>query len=251
MVVGDRHAQACTYDAHHALLPLQLVRRALGEHVVVCCWSAKGGAGTTVVAAALALLLARAAPGGALLVDLAGDATAVAGLPADPEIAGVSEWLREGPLVPADAMARLEVTVRDGLALLPRGDGPLSVERAPALIALLAADPRPVVVDAGVVAGAGDTVAAIVTAAAADSLLVTRPCFLAIRRALVAPVRPSGVVLVVEEGRALTASDIESALGVPVRAEVSVTAQVARAVDAGVFLTRLPRSLERELRHAA
>jgi hypothetical protein len=238
--------------AASSFLPCQLVRRASGEkHVVVSCWSAKGGAGTTVVATALALLLARAAPGGALLVDLAGDAMAVGGLPDDPEITGVSEWLREGPHVPADALARLEVSVRDGLALLPRGSGPLVVDRAHALVALLAADPRPVVVDAGVVSGSGDGVASIVTASASDSLLVTRPCFLAMRRAIVAPVRPSAVVLVVEEGRALTASDIEAVLGVPVRAEVSVTAQVARAVDAGVFLTRLPRSLERELRHAA
>ena len=219
--------------------------------MVVSCWSAKGGAGTTVVACALALLLARAAPGGALLVDLAGDAMAVVGRPDDPETAGVGEWLREGPSVPADALARLEIPVRDGLTVLPRGSGPLVVDRVHALVALLAADPRPVVVDAGVVCGSGDGVAAIVTASASDSLLVTRPCFLALRRALIAPVRPSGVVLVVEEGRALTASDIEGALGVPVRAEVSVTAQVARAVDAGVFLTRLPRSLERELRHAS
>jgi MinD-like ATPase involved in chromosome partitioning or flagellar assembly len=216
--------------------------------VVVCCWSAKGGAGTTVVAAALAVLLARTAPAGALLVDLAGDALAVAGCPDDPDTAGVSEWLREGPLVPADALARLEIKVGSRVALLPRGCGPLVGERAHALAALLSADPRPVVVDAGLVAG--DEVASVVAASATESLLVTRPCFLALRRALVAPVRPSAVVLVVEEGRALTASDIESALGVPVRAEVSVTAQVARAVDAGVFLARLPRSLERELRRA-
>jgi cellulose biosynthesis protein BcsQ len=217
--------------------------------VVVCCWSAKGGAGTTVVATALASLMARAGADGALLVDLAGDAPAVAGLPDDPSVAGVSDWLREGPLVPADGLARLEIAVGHGLALLPRGGGPLAIERALGLAALLAADPRPVVVDAGVVAG--DDVASVVAAAASESLLVTRPCFLALRRAVVAPVRPSAVVLVIEEGRALTASDVEAALGVPVRAEVSVTAQVARAVDAGVLLARLPRSLERELRHAA
>jgi MinD-like ATPase involved in chromosome partitioning or flagellar assembly len=216
--------------------------------VVLCCWSAKGGAGTTVVATALALLSARTASG-ALLVDLAGDAPAVAGLPDDPDAAGVSDWLREGPSVPADALARLEVPVGRGLALLPRGRGPLASERAHALIALLAADPRPVVVDAGVLSA--DGVAATVAAAASESLLVTRPCFLALRRAVMSPVRPSAVVLVMEEGRALTASDVESALGVPVRAEVSITAQVARAVDAGVFVARLPRSLERELRHAA
>ena len=217
--------------------------------MVVCCWSAKGGAGTTVVATALALLLARAAPAGALLVDLAGDAPAVAGVADAPDAAGVSDWLREGPLVPADGLARLEITVGHGVALLPRGHGPLVADRALALAALLAADPRPVVVDAGLVSG--DSLAAVVAASASESLLVTRPCFLALRHALVAPVRPSAVILVVEEGRALTATDVEDALGVPVRAEVSVTAQVARAVDAGVFMTRLPRSLERELRHAA
>jgi hypothetical protein len=217
--------------------------------VVVCCWSAKGGAGTTVVAVALALVMARTAPEGALLVDLAGDVPAVAGLPDGPYAVGVSDWLREGPLVPADGLARLEIAVGRGLALLPRGHGPLVVERAHALAALLSADPRPVVVDAGLVSG--DGLAAVVAASAAESLLVTRPCFLALRRAVVAPVRPSAVVLVAEEGRALTASDIEAALGVPVRAEVSVTAQVARAVDAGVLMARLPRSLERELRHAA
>lgn len=217
--------------------------------MLVCCWSAKGGAGTTVVATALALVMARSAPGGALLVDLAGDALAVAGLPDEPDAVGVSDWLREGPLVPADGLARLEMTVGHGLALLPRGRGPLGVERAHALAALLSADPRPVVVDAGVVSG--DDVAAVVAASASTSLLVTRACFLALRRAVIAPVRPSGIVLVVEDGRALTAADVEAALGVPVRAEVSVTAQVARAVDAGVLMSRLPRSLERELRDAA
>jgi MinD-like ATPase involved in chromosome partitioning or flagellar assembly len=217
--------------------------------VVVCCWSAKGGAGTTVVATALAILLARSSPGGALLVDLAGDAPAVAGLPLDSTCAGVSDWLREGQLVPADALARLEVVAGRGLAIVPRGRGPLRVDRAHALAAVLAADPRPVVVDAGLMSS--DGLVPILAAAATESLLVTRPCFLAIRHAIVAPVRPSAVVVVAEEGRALTAVDIEGVLGVPVRAEVSVTAQVARAVDAGVFASRLPRSLERELRHAA
>jgi hypothetical protein len=223
--------------------------------VVVCCWSAKGGAGTTVVATALALILAaRDAPAGALLVDLAGDAPAIAGLPDDPSTPGVSEWLREGPLVPADGLARLEIAVGRGVALLPRGRGSLQAERAHALAALLAADSRPVVVDAGVLGAvdeSGHSVAAVVAASASDSLLVTRSCFLALRRAVVAPVRPSAVVLVIEEGRALTAADIEGVLGAPVRAQVLVTAQVARAVDAGVLVARLPRSLERELRDAA
>lgn len=216
--------------------------------MLVCCWSAKGGAGTTVVAVALASMLARAAVDGVLLVDLAGDARAVAGLPDGATDVGVADWLREGPAVPADGLARLESHVNGRLALLSRGAGPLRVDRAHALVSHLSVDSRTVVVDAGVVAH--DGVAAIVAAAASESLLVTRACFLSLRRAMVAPVRPSGVVLLVEEGRALVAADVESALGTPVRAEVSVTAQVARAVDAGVLVFRLPRSLERELRHA-
>ncbi len=70
-------------------------------------------------------------------------------------------------------------------------------------------------------------------------------------RALAAPLRPSGVVLVSEPGRALGAKDVEDVLGVPVRAEVTVEAAVARAVDAGLLASRLPRSLERALRRAA
>jgi hypothetical protein len=94
-------------------------------------------------------------------------------------------------------------------------------------------------------------VVSAVAANADHSLLVLRPCFLALRRAMRAPIRPTGVVLVVEEGRALTTPDVEDVLGVPVQAAVSVTAQVARAVDAGLLASRLPRTLERELRHAA
>jgi hypothetical protein len=186
---------------------------------------------------------------GALLVDLAGDAPAVAGVAEEPGRAGVADWLREGEDVPSDGLARLEVPIASGLGLLPRGDGPLVAERAHALAALLAADHRRVVVDAGVVTSG--SVGAVVAAAADESLLVTRSCFLAMRRGRQAPVRPSGIVLVLEEGRALRAADVEVALGAPVRAEVLVTAQVARCVDAGTLARRLPRSLERELRGAA
>ena len=217
--------------------------------MVVCCWSAKGGAGTTVVAAALAVLLRRRSPDGSLLVDLAGDVPTVLGVPDDPSAPGVADWLRGGALVPADGLARIERAAGHGLAIVPRGSGELVHDRAHALAALLAADHRAVVVDAGVVDG--DGVAATVASAVETSLLVSRPCFLSLRRAIAAPVRPSGVVLVVEEGRALVATDVEAALGVPVCAQVMVTPHVARAVDAGVLLARLPRSLERELRDAA
>jgi hypothetical protein len=216
--------------------------------VVVCCWSAKGGAGTTVGASALALLLARRSLDGAVLVDLAGDVPTALGV-ADDATAGVSDWLAIGEHVPADGLARLERPAGGGVAIVPRGRGSLADDRAHALAALLATDHRPVVVDAGVIDGSG--VAATLAASASTSLLVTRPCFLSLRRALSAPVRPSGVVLVVEDGRALVAADVEGALGVPVCAQVLVTPQVARAVDAGILPSRLPRSLERELRDVA
>lgn len=216
--------------------------------MLVACWSAKGGAGTTVVAASLALLLARRDPGGALFADLAGDAPAVLGLP-EPTSPGLAGWLAAGRDVPADALGRLEVTtVEARLRLLPRGDGPLAADRADVLGQLLATDPRPVVVDCG-----SDLVGAplAIAAGATRSILVTRPCFLALRRALTAPLRPSEVVLLTEPGRSLTRLDVEDCVGAPVVAEVAVDPAVARAVDAGLLATRLPRSFARDLSRAA
>lgn len=83
------------------------------------------------------------------------------------------------------------------------------------------------------------------------SLLVIRPCYLALRRALAAPIRPSGVVVVEDGARTLDAADVEDVLGVPVHAVVPWDAGVARAVDAGLLGARLPRSLASALRAAA
>lgn len=215
--------------------------------MVVACWSSKGGAGTTVVAASLALLAARRDAGGALLVDLAGDAPAALGVP-DPDGPGLAGWLDAGDAVPADALSRLEHLTGDGLALLARGPGALRPERAEVLAALLAADPRPVVVDCG---AEPQGVALVVAASATRSVLVTRACFLALRRALSAPLRPSEIVLLTEPGRSLTRHDVEQCIGAPVVAEVAVDPLVARAVDAGLLATRLPRGLVRELARAA
>lgn len=214
--------------------------------MLIACWSSKGGAGTTVVAATLALLLARRT-GHAVLADLAGDAPAALGLP-EPDSPGLAEWLAAGAEVPPDALARLEHEASPGLALLHRGVGTLPPDRADVLAALLAADHRPVVVDCGALTG--DT-ALSVAAGATRSVLVTRACFLSLRRALAAPVRPSEIVLLSEPGRSLSRRDIEDCLGAPVVAEVAVDPLVARAVDAGLLASRLPRSLARELDHAA
>lgn len=75
------------------------------------------------------------------------------------------------------------------------------------------------------------------------TLLVTRPCYLALRRAVRASVRAAGVVVVEEPGRALGVAEVAEVTGLPVVATIPVTAAVARAVDAGVLGLRLPRRL--------
>ena len=215
--------------------------------MLVACWSSKGGAGTTVVAATLAMLAARRATAGALVVDLAGDVPAALGLP-EPTGPGVAGWLDAGVHVPPDALGRLEEPAGSGLALLPRGHGELDGSRADVLTTLLAGDPRSVVVDCGTDPRG---VALTVAAGATRSILVTRPCFLSLRRALTVPLRPSEVVLLTEPGRSLTRADVEDCIGARVVAEVAVDPLVARAVDAGLLATRIPRALARELGRAA
>jgi hypothetical protein len=224
--------------------------------VFASCWSAKGGSGTTVVAAALALLLARDSDVGALLVDLAGDAPAALGVP-EPDGLGLADWFAAGSDVPADGLARLEIPLSDGLAVLPRGRGALgSVDRAEVLAGILASEARSVIVDCGVPqwsdpSGWAGGASPVLAASAAQSLLVTRACYLSLRRVVTAPLTPSGIVLVNEDGRALGRRDVEDVVGALVVAEVAVEAAVARAVDAGLLAGRLPRGLERALGRAA
>jgi MinD-like ATPase involved in chromosome partitioning or flagellar assembly len=213
--------------------------------MLVACWSCKGGAGTTVVAAALAL---SHAAGGALLVDLAGDLTVVLGLEADDGGPGLAGWLAAGPDVPVDALSRLERAVAPGVGLLERGEGALDPGRADVLASLLAADDRLVVADCGTAPGGA---ALAVAAAASRSVLVTRACFVALHRARRAPLHPSGVVLVAEPGRSLGRRDVEVTLDAPVVAVVEDDPAVARAVDAGLLRSRLPKALVRELRGVA
>lgn len=219
--------------------------------MLITCWSVKGGVGTTVVSVALATTLARvhALDGGALLVDLAGDVPATLGLP-DPRDPGLTGWTSAGEDVAADALARLELSVGPGLALLPRGRGrPGPAARHEVLARLLGAEARPVVVDAGVVGP--DSPGLPLASEASRSLLVTRACYLGLRRAVDLPVRPSGVVLLREPGRTMGREDVETVVGAPVVADIAVDPSVARAVDAGVLARRVPRALARSLRAAA
>ena len=217
--------------------------------MLVTCWTVKGGSGTTVVATALSLLLARRLPDEVVLVDVGGDAPAVLGLP-EPVGPGVLDWLATPGLDPT-AMRRLEIDAGAGLRLVPRGAPTTSASTigaaADRLVEALADTGGAVVVDAG----APSPLAIELAGAATVSLLVLRPCYLALRRALAAPVRPFAVVVVEEPRRSLDPTDIEEVLGVPVRAVVPWDPAIARCVDAGLLGARLPGALASALRRAA
>ena len=115
--------------------------------------------------------------------------------------------------------------LRSALSSLPGGQGPI-------------------VVDCGAL---GSSLAVALAGAGAPSVLVTRTCYLALRRVASLPVRPDGVIVVHEAGRALGPAEVEDIVGAPVLATVDVDPGVARAVDAGLLATRLPRGLARSL----
>jgi hypothetical protein len=214
--------------------------------VLISCWSVKGGSGTTVVSVAMALDLVRSSDTPVVLADLGGDVPLVLGMP-ETHGPGLAEWVAAGPQVAERALARLEVSLDGGLTVIPRGLGPV-VGDGEGLVEALSAHPL-VVADCGV-PRAGEAAWAL-AAQAQLSLLVMRPCYLALHRAVAAPLRPSAVVLVTEPGRSIGRHEVESVLGVPVRAEVPLDPSVARAVDAGLLATRVPRSLQRAIRTAA
>ena len=217
--------------------------------MLVACWSPKGGSGTTVTAVLLALACARSWPGGVLIADLCGDVPAALGVP-DPDGPGLTEWLAASPDVGADVLGRLELDVGRGVRLLPKGRGNVAggtATRAELLASALAADERPVVADCG---GVDRSPGRELATGATLSLEVLRPCYLGLRRALAAPVHPTGVILLAEPSRALQRQDVEDVLRVPIWAEVPVGAPIARAVDAGLLGARLPRPVERALERA-
>ncbi len=222
--------------------------------MVTLCWAAKGGSGTTVVAASLALNSTHPS----LLVDLDGELPAALGLP-EPERPGVAEWLATDS--PAEQLAELLMEIAPRRWLLPWRSGATWASRPAPPIEPTATRwgqlgdwmndwTRQWGCDITIDAGTGRPAPPLVERVD-RSLLVTRPCYLALRRAVRGETRPTGVVLVDEPGRALSQRDVEHALGVPVVATVSFDPAVARAVDAGLLATRPPRVISKELRRAA
>jgi hypothetical protein len=209
-------------------------------YMLTICWAAKGGSGTTVFAAAKALT----SPTPTLLIDLDGDVTAVLGM-AEPDGPGIRDWLRSDS--PPERLTKLEHRVTDRLGVIAAGrTGDHDDRRWYELAAHLRQEHREVVVDAGT----GRPPAALLAAAGA-TLLVTRPCYLSLRHAVTDGIVPSGVVVVDEPGRSLRPADIEASLGAPVAVTTLLDPAIARAVDAGLLLSRLPAGLRRQLRRAA
>ncbi|MGB7878726.1 MAG: hypothetical protein WBL31_08175 [Ilumatobacteraceae bacterium] len=216
--------------------------------MVTLCWAAKGGSGTTVVTASMAL----ASPRPALLVDLDGELPAVLGLP-EPVRPGVADWLASD--TSASHLADLLLDIGPTTWLLPwRTDARLCAVPSPDRWAEFAswlhtwADEHggDVTIDGGT-----GTPPAPLIEHVEHAVLVTRPCYLSLRRAVRATTRPTSVILVDEPGRALRRHEVEHALGAPVEAVVAIDPAIARAVDAGLLATRLPRSLVRGLRRVA
>ena len=216
--------------------------------MLLALWSPKGGSGTSVVAAALALVAAGREE--TRLADLGGDQPAILSLPqlpadTDPS-GGLAGWLAAGPSTPTERLEEMAVPVLPGLALLPLGPGVVAgwSPEAGAALAVALRDGGVAVLDAGSGHDHGGAVRAAVEVAD-TALMVIRPCYLALRRAVGDPrlARSAGAILVEEPGRALDAADVAGVLGVPVVGRIPVRADIARAVDAGVLRDRLPNPL--------
>jgi MinD superfamily P-loop ATPase len=216
--------------------------------VLLALWSPKGGSGTSVVAAAVALVAA--GRGETRLADLGGDQPAIFGLPLFPSDSGpcdgLSGWLAAGPSTPTEWLDEMTVPVVPGLDLLPRGPdvvAGLSPE-AGAALAVALRDSGVAVLDTGSGHDHGGAVRAAIEVADM-ALMVIRPCYLALRRAVGDPrlARSAGAILVEDPGRALDAADVAAVLGLPVVGRIPVRAEIARAVDAGVLRDRLPNPL--------
>ncbi len=215
--------------------------------VTVFC-AANGGSGTTVVAATVALH--PAAP--ALLVDLDGDLPRAFGLPA-PDRPGVADWKASD--APVQHLDDLLIQVTPSVRLLPhrlapRGPEPMRASGRASDLARWLRDRsdagEQVLVDAGTGEPPGDLIQAADT-----NLLVTRGCYVGIRRIETSAAVPTGVVLVGEPGRKIGAREVERAIGAAVVARVPWDSRVATAIDTGLLMRRVPRAVSRPLMRVA
>ena len=210
--------------------------------MLVVLSSVKGGVGTSVSAAALALLTSRDPSRLTYLIDLAGDQPDINGLPAIDD--GLRDWLTS----PDRRLTDLAVDVSPNLRLVSSGSE-IAPETHDLTGLALALDEMRTEAHVVVDAGRFDTTKAFENLNP-RRLLVIRPCYVALRAAVAEPSRWDGLVVVRPPDRVLTTRDVVNVCGLPLTAEISMSADVSRAVDAGVLASRLPGALERALRPA-
>ena len=208
-------------------------------------YSVKGGSGVTVTAAVAADTMSRRRS--TILVDLCGDQPAVLGL-AEPSSEGVRDWLvndgtQDKPNWGRDELEKLLIPVKKGLRLLPMGKAPwfgYYETRVAELATILAdmGDDHEIVVDAGTAGVENDKQIVEALASEGRSFLVIRPCYLALRKAVLAQTKATGLIVLAETGRALSSDDVGHALNIPVIATIPVDPAIARSVDAGLLVHR-------------
>ena len=191
---------------------------------VTVCASAKGGQGCTTIAAVLAVLAAQSNQP-TLLLDTRGDAAAILGV-SDPASASTFADAITNAVEPCD---RLRVASVAGVRI--------DTDAISAISELVAAGYR-VIVDTGT----DHDVLHRFDPLRPQRLLVTRACYLALRRAIGVPFVPDHVVLISEHQRCLTERDVSLALALPFTS-VPYDPAIARSIDAGLLAARLPRCL--------
>ena len=200
--------------------------------------SPKGGTGTSVVAASLAIVSSSSTP--TLLVDLAGDQAAILGLPQPP--IGLSDWANGMTYREFDEIISL---CHDNLYLAPTGTFDFETLNANAWDKLLRALSLKHSEGYNIIVDLGQADIPLALRKIVDTCyLVTRPCYLALRRAVDLETAFSGVIVVNEPDRVLTSRDVESVLKLKCVAEIPYTSEISRRVDSGLLKSRLPMALQ-------
>ena len=238
---------------------------------MIALWGPKGGQGVSVTVASLALSHVRRSQDSVAIVDLAGDQPALLGATGIQSV-GVLDWLASDAA--GGALERTALNVAERLTVVPLGGGDVSgrytssggltpgghgaAGRNDALWRAVDGLADVVLVDVGVpsardgmvepaaTAGADDLRRAAVLAAA-NNVVVIRACYLALRRFRGLNLRCDSAVLVREPQRALSRGDVADTLDAPVSATVELDPAVARSVDSGMLVSRLPRRLDRTM----
>ena len=221
--------------------------------MVTLCWAVKGGSGTTVVTSTLALESTRPA----LLVDLDGEIDTVLGLP-EPDRPGVIDWLLgDGPPTQLDDLL---IDIDDTTFLLPCRLGGTTTSTTAGSTASMPSPERWAILlnwfaeweahaggEVWIDAGTG-TPATALASGIEQRWLVSRACYLSLRRAARSPIRPTGVLFVSGHGRQLRPKDVERSVGAPIVATIAEDPRIARAVDSGLLASRPPLIIRKSLR---